>query len=89
MFFGADKTRVIVGHFSVGFGFDETIIVRSFQYDETHRIHLEIVDEEKSDAHSLSAPDETGRLDRNVKWQRSLVLDILKQRLRHIISKCI
>jgi hypothetical protein len=46
MFFGADETRVIVGHFSVGFSLDETIIVRRFQYDETHRIHLEIVDEE-------------------------------------------
>jgi hypothetical protein len=86
MFFGADETRVIVGHFSVGFSLDETIIVRRFQYDETHRIHLEVVNEEKSDAHSLSAPDETGRLDRNVKWERSFVLETFTQSfLWHII----
>ena len=75
MFFSTDETRSIVSNFSMGFSLDETIVIWSLQYDETHCIHLEVVDEKKSNAKSLSAPDGTGRLDRNVERKRSFVLE--------------
>ena len=42
----ARQRRFVVFDFAVGASFDETVIVRRFQYDQTHRLLFQIVDEE-------------------------------------------